>query len=237
MKDDRIDDDAEDECNKEVLCDCFFPQCIVSLGTSPIRRRTQCEVRRDSCDKVHIVFTEVDDIHVLCAIVSFKTARRRVVQTSSRVMCDSCGRSVSLFQGCLFSDCGQSQFKREQFICAGCLTLTGIERWESRECNKPGHLRTDCCVYKKRIAERGNNTESVETTAVVQGVMVETLEYEDGMLIESRFSYVSELTTRGTALALSPISGSSLNSVGTRKYTGQNVDSIRWSSQIGWFLS
>ena len=117
-------------------------------------RRTEREVRRDSCDKGHIVFTEGDDIHVLCAIVSFKTARRRVVQTSSRVMCDSCGRSVSSFQGCLFSDSGQSQFKREQFIRTGCLMMTGIERWESHECNKPGQLRKDHSVCKKRIAER-----------------------------------------------------------------------------------
>ena len=67
--------------------------------------------------------------------------------------------------------------------------MTGIERWESHECNKPGQLRTDCSVYKKRIAAKGNKPEGkmVETSAVVQGVMVETLEYEDGMLIESRF--------------------------------------------------
>ena len=45
VKHEHIDDDAEDECNEEVLCDCFFPQCIVGPGTSPIRRRTECEVR------------------------------------------------------------------------------------------------------------------------------------------------------------------------------------------------
>ena len=48
--------------------------------------------------------------------------------------------------------------------------MAGIERWESRECNKPRHLQTDYSVDKKRIAER------TETTAVVQGVMVETWE-------------------------------------------------------------
>ena len=57
----------------------------------------------------------------------------------------------------------------------------------------------------------------VETTAVVQGVMVEMLEYEDGMLIENRFGYVSELTTRGTTPPLSPISGSSLAQRGYKK--------------------
>ena len=51
--------------------------------------------------------------------------------------------------------------------------MAGIERWASHECNKPGQLQTDYSVYKKRIAER------TETTAVVQGVMVETWEYED----------------------------------------------------------
>ena len=32
------------------------------------------------------------------------------------------------------------------------------------ECNKPGHLRRDCFVYKKRMAEKGNK-EKVETPA------------------------------------------------------------------------
>ena len=112
LKHDRIDDDAEDERNEEGLRDCLFPQHYVSL----LMRRTEREVRRDSCDTVHIVVTVGDDIHVLCAIVSFITARRWMVQTSSRVMCDSCERSVSSFQGYLFSDSGQSQFKQEQFM-------------------------------------------------------------------------------------------------------------------------
>ena len=89
MKHDRIDDDAEDERNEEGLRDCLLPQYHANPGVSTLMRRTEGEVRRDSCDKVHIVFTEGDDIHVLCTIVSFKTARRRVVQNSSRVMCDS----------------------------------------------------------------------------------------------------------------------------------------------------
>ena len=57
----------------------------------------------------------------------------------------------------------------------------GTELWEAHECNKPGHLRKDCSVYKKRIAEKGNKPkgESVETTAVVQGAMVETWEYDE----------------------------------------------------------
>ena len=99
----RIDDDAEDERNEEVLCDCFFPQRKTSLGVSPLMRRTEREVRSDSCDEVDRVFTEGDAIHKLCAIVSFKTTRRRAVHNSSRVMRDSCGRSVSSFQGCVSS--------------------------------------------------------------------------------------------------------------------------------------
>ena len=145
-------------------------------------------------------------------------------------------RLVSSVQGCVFSDSGQSQFKREQFICAGCLMMTGIERWESHECNKPGQLRKDRSVCKKRTAEKGNKPKGkrVETTAVVQGVMVETLECDDGISTESRFGFVSESTTRGTTPPLSPISGSSIEQ---RGYTGQNVDSTRWSSRVGWFLS
>ena len=185
-----------------------------------------------------MVFTEGDDIHVRCAIVSFKKARLRVVQTSSRVMCDRCERSVSSFQGCLLSDSGQSQFKREQFIRTGCLMMTGIERWESHECNKPGKLRKDCSVYKRLIAEKGSKPKGkrVETTAEVQGVMVETLKYDDGMLIGSRFSFMSELTIRSTT-TLYTILDLQLHSVGTRRYIGQNVDSIRWWSRVGWFLS
>ena len=190
LKHDRIDDNAGDERNEEGLSDCFFPQYNANPGASRLGRGTERGVRRDSC-----------------AIVSFKTARRRVAQTSSRVMCDICERSVSSFHGCLLSDSGQSQFKREQFIRAGCLMMTGIERWESHECNKPGQLRTDCSESRKRIAEKGNKTERVETTAAVQRVMVETSEYDDGMLIGSRFGYVSQLTTRGTIPPLSPISG------------------------------
>ena len=34
--------------------------------------------------------------------------------------------------------------------------MTGIEHWESHECNKPGQLCKDGSVRKKRIAERGN---------------------------------------------------------------------------------
>ena len=69
--------------------------------------------------------------------------------------------------------------------------MTGIERWESYEGNKPGHLCKYCSVCKKRITEKGNKSKGkkVETTAAAQGVMVETLEYEDGKLIENRFKF------------------------------------------------
>ena len=105
-------------------------------------------MRRDSCGKVHIVFTEGDDIRVLSAIVSFETGRRRVVQTSSQATCDRCERSASSFQGCLFSESGESQFKRGQFIRTGCLMMTGLERWESYEGNKPGQMQGLQCVHE-----------------------------------------------------------------------------------------
>ena len=106
---------------------------------SPLRRRTEREVQRDSCDKVHIVFTEGGDIHVLCVIVSFETARRRVVQTSSRVMCyrkkDVCSQTLV----------SRNSSENSSFF-TGCLMMTGIECWESHECNKPGHLRKRTAV-------------------------------------------------------------------------------------------
>ena len=75
LKHDRTDDEAEDERNEEGLRDCLFPQHYEKTGASPLTRRTERGVRRYTCDKVHIVFTESDSIHVLCAIVSFKKAR------------------------------------------------------------------------------------------------------------------------------------------------------------------
>ena len=62
--------------------------------------------------------------------------------------------------------------------------LAGIERWESHECNKPGQLRKDCSVYKKRSVENGNKPkgERFETTAAVRTVMVETWKYEEAQL-------------------------------------------------------
>ena len=54
----------------------------------------------------------------------------------------------------------------------------GKETRVCHECNKPGHLRKDCFVYKKRMAEKGSK-DKVETTAAVQGAMVETWEYTE----------------------------------------------------------
>ena len=217
VKHDRIDDDdAEDECNEEVLCDCFFTQCIVSPGASPHRSRTECEVRRDSC-----------------AIVSFKTVRRRVVQTSSQVMCDSCRRSVSPVQGCLFSDAGQSHFKQEQFSCTGCWMVAGVERWESHECNKLGQLQTDYSVHKRRIADRVETTASARSACEYDDedyvfefgheVSVDVQRRETHICIggASRsacwFGGVSELTMRSTTPPLSPSAGSSIEQHGYKK--------------------
>ena len=119
--------------------------------------------------------------------------------------------------------------------------MIGVERWELHECNKPGQLRKDCSVCNKRIAEKGNKPRGkrVETTAVVQGVMVETLEYDDGMLIENRFGFVSELATRGTTLPLSPISVSSIEQRGYKKvhWTERGLNTLAESSRLFLVLS
>ena len=52
----------------------------------------------------------------------------------------------------------------------------GKETRVRHECDEPTHLRKDCSVYKKRFAVKGNK-EKVETSAAVQGAMVETWEY------------------------------------------------------------
>ena len=97
-------------------------------------------------------------------------------------------------------------------------------------------LRKGCSVCKKRIAEMRNKPKGkrVETTAAVQGVMVGTLEYDDGMLIESRFGFVSELNTRGTTPPLSPISGSSVEQCWYKKvhWTERGFNTLVESSRL-----
>ena len=76
-------------------------------------------------------------------------------------------------QTCSLSESGQLRSKRKQ--------LSTGEPCETRECNKPGQFRKNCSVYKKRIAEKGNNPkgEKDETTVGVQGAMVERWKHSD----------------------------------------------------------
>ena len=49
LKHARPDDDAEDERDEEIVLDaCFFPHRTASSGASPLRRRTERDVRKDS---------------------------------------------------------------------------------------------------------------------------------------------------------------------------------------------
>ena len=68
----------------------------------------------------------------------------------------------------------------------------------------------------------------------MQGVTVETLEYDGGMLIESRSGFVSGLNTRGTAPPLSPISGSSIEQRGNKKVhcTERGLNTLVESSRL-----
>ena len=68
----------------------------------------------------------------------------------------------------------------------------GKETRVCHECDKPGYLRKDGTVHKRRVAEKGGNKEDAETTAAVQGAtaavqqgaMVETWEYtEDDFVV------------------------------------------------------
>ena len=121
------------------------------------------------------------------------------------------------------------------------------------------------CVQETHCRKRKKSKrERVETTAVVQGVMVVTWEHEDEDCVfefghevsadvqrrethtcisgasrsACRFGGVSESTTRGTNTStVSDYWILNWNSMGTRKYTGKNADSTRWSSRVGWFLS
>ena len=144
-----------------------------------MRRRTEGEVRRDSCDSV-----------------SFKTVRR-VVQTSSQVVCDSCRRAVSAVQGCLFSDAGQSHFKRDQFIRAGCWMMAGIERWEYED-------EDDVFEFGREVTA---DVQRRETHNCIGGASRSAC----------RFGRLSELTTRSTTPPLSAVTGSSIEQRGCKK--------------------
>ena len=65
--------------------------------------------------------------------------------------------------------------------------------------------------------------------------MVETLKYDDGMLIESRFGFVSELTTkRRNTPPLSKISGSSIEQRGYKEvhWTERGFNTLAESSRL-----
>ena len=78
------------------------------------------------------------------------------------------------------------------------------------------HHEHHVMASKKKETETSPKGKRVETTVVVQGVVVETLEYDDGMLIET-----------AQHLHCLRFLDLQLNYVGTRRYTGQNVDSFR----------
>ena len=65
----------------------------------------------------------------------------------------------------------------------------GKETRVCHECNKPGHLRKDCTVYKKRMAEKGGNREKTETTAAVQGATVQGAMIETWKCTEDDFVF------------------------------------------------
>ena len=146
--------------------------------------------------------------------------------------------------------------------CKGTSKGKGKEGKETRvchECNKPGHLRRDCFVYKKRIAEKGNK-EHVETSAAVRGAMVETWEYAEedyvfalgGAVIAAvqrpethicndsgasrlacRFGFALDVTTKGTAPSLYSIGGSSIEQRGCKRVHWEKRDSAGEMKRIG----
>ena len=73
LKQARIVDDAEDECDEEIVLNASeFPHRTVSLGASRSGRETERDVRKASCDQRNTVVKEGDIINVLCDTVSFK---------------------------------------------------------------------------------------------------------------------------------------------------------------------
>ena len=79
LKQSRIVDDAEDECDEEIVLNaCVFPHRTVSPGASRSGRQTERDVREASCDKRNTFVKEGDTINVLCDTISSKTVRLRV---------------------------------------------------------------------------------------------------------------------------------------------------------------
>ena len=73
LKQARIVDDAEDECDEEIVLNASFcPHRTVSLGASRSGRQTERDVREASCDQRNTFVKEGDIINVLCDTVSFK---------------------------------------------------------------------------------------------------------------------------------------------------------------------
>ena len=129
----------------------------------------------------------------------------------------------------------------------------GKETRVCHECNKPGQLRKDCTVCKKRLAEKTDTTTAVQgAIAAVQGAMVETWEYteddyvfafgetviaaiqgpETHICIDSGASRSACLIgykpddvseRRSTAIVFFRLMYVQLRSVGTRKCIGRNV--------------
>ena len=129
--------------------------------------------------------------------------------------------------------------------------MKGKETRVCYKCNKPGHLRKDCTVYKKRIAEKGNK-EKVETPAAVKGATVETWEYteddyvfafgeaviaavqrpETHICIDSGAfrsacpsGYAPDVSAKGTAPPLFSIDGPPIEQRGYKKVHWQKRDS------------
>jgi len=131
LKHARPDEDAvdEDERDAEVALEgpVSLPHRTGSPGASLLRRRTGSDVLKNGRGRGNIVFAEGDALNVPFTIASFRTARLWVVRAGSRVVCDSCARSVPTAQGFLLSDSGRSRFMQERFLCAGCLMTAGAE--------------------------------------------------------------------------------------------------------------
>ena len=53
--------------------------------------------------------------------------------------------------------CSQTLVSRDSSKNSSFALDVETELWEAHKCNKPGQLRKGCRVYKKRIAEKGND--------------------------------------------------------------------------------
>ena len=122
----------------------------------------------------------------------------------------------------------------------------GKETGVCHGCNMLGHLRKDCSVYKKRIAEsvsKGKGRDSCSSRHLSKGLGVCRQEHcirfgdEETVIAavhRSEKRYAPAVTAKGTAPPLFSIDGSSIEQRGVQE-SALGETRFRWRDEENWF--